>query len=469
MLRIGSATWDARTKVLYQDGQPARLPRRAAECLEMLLAASGQVVTKEELQEKLWPGRVVEESNLAQCISALRKVLGADSIETVVGIGYRMIVSAAEEEHHPRRRFSSFATVAGLILLLGAVAWGLSVWSESSSKRQKADRLYEEAMTLVRAGSLAKGMQAGELLEQAIVLSPNHAQAYAGMAESAARFGKGANNSAIQLARKSVEIDPNCGECQAVLGYVLLTREHDWPAAGQALDRALAIDSRPTQWRLWRAQWLATQGRLPESKSLLASAIADDPSKVSLHSMLAGVHYFAGETKSAIAEADRAIALNPSHTAPYQWLYRIHWVAGNYEDAVLSRAIETVRWGAGSVDLEKSVRDELIGLFRKRGLSGICDRWLDEFQDGSPAKLARCERAIWQLALGRKQAALEELEEALVSKPFHIIYLAADPAYSSLHSEPRFQAILQKLKLPAPKLVEGERKQQALRTVDRDR
>jgi hypothetical protein len=227
----------------------------------------------------------------------------------------------------------------------------------------------------------------------------------------------------------------------------------------------LAIDSHPSQWRLWRAQWLATQRRLPEAKALLQSAVADDPAKANIHTMLAAVHYFSGETKAAIAEADRAISLNPSHAAPFQWLYRIHWVSGNFEDAVLARAIETVRWGAGTTDLEKSVRDEMTGLFRKRGLAAICNRWLDEFHEGAPANVARCERAIWLLTLGRRDDALAELEAAVLSRPFNLIYAAADPAFAPLHSEPRFQAVLRKLNLPQPTLVEGDRKQQALRAI----
>ncbi len=450
MLRIASALWDAQKKVLYHDGQPARLPRRAVDCLEMLLAASGQVVTKEEFQEKLWPGRVVEESNLAQCISALRKVLGQDTVETVVGIGYRlMAVPQPERVAPPRRRFP-IAAVASLLLLIGAAAWGYSRWSEAATKRQRADRLYEEAISLVRVGNFAKGMKAGELFEQAISLVPDHALAYAGMAEAAARYGKGSSNSAGSLAQKAVSLDPNCGECQAVLGFVLLTREHKWAAAGEALDHALAIDPRPAQWRLWRAQWLATQCRFAEAKDVLQRALAEDPSKSNLQAMLAGVHYFSGETNAAIVAAERALANNPTYAAPYFWLYRTHWVAGNYGDAVLNRVIETVRWGAGGTEMEKAERDEYTALFQKKGLAGICERWLSTFANGGPAGVARCDRAMWLLALGRKDDALAELEAALISKPFHVIYLAADPAYKPLHSEPRFQAVLKKLGLPLP-------------------
>jgi hypothetical protein len=113
-------------------------------------------------------------------------------------------------------------------------------------------------------------------------------------------------------------------------------------------------------------------------------------------------------------------------------------------------AIETVRWGAGSPEHEKSVRDDFIGRFRKFGVDRLATDWLAEFGEGPPRDSARCERAIWQLKLGRKEAALEELEAAAITRPFHSIYLAADPAYASLRPEPRFQAVLKKLGLPLP-------------------
>lgn len=446
MIRLGSCHWDPQKKILFADGQPLRLPRRAAECLALLLQASGEVVTKEHLQDQLWQGRAVEESNLAQCISALRKVLGADSIETVVGIGYRFTLLPTAAPPAPLKRFPRFALALLLVLLIAAAYF---VYPRSASRRAEADQLYQQGIALVRAGNLAKGMQANTYFERALAIDPNHALSYAGLAEAAARFAKGSTNASLPLAEKAVRLDPSCGECQAILGYVNLTREWNWAAAGQALERALAIDPRPTQWILWRAQWLATQRRLPEAQSLLESALAQDPSKANLQTMLAGVHYLAGHTQAAIAAAERAISINPSLAAPYLWLYRIHWVAGNYEDAVLAHTLESVRWGAANSEQEQAMRDEEMSHFRQHGISGVCDRWLERFGHGMAADINRCERALWQLRQGRPSEALTELELAVQSRPFHLIYVASDPAYASLHSSPRFQQLLRKLQLPA--------------------
>lgn len=77
--------------MLYLDGQPASLGGRAVELLIALAQRHGRLVTKAELLELVWPGLVVEENNLQVQISALRKVLGAPTIVTVPGRGYRFV------------------------------------------------------------------------------------------------------------------------------------------------------------------------------------------------------------------------------------------------------------------------------------------------------------------------------------------------------------------------------------------
>ena len=55
-------------------------------------------MTKEELLERVWPNLVVEENNLQQQVSTLRKILGRDAIETVAGRGYRFTLPAMRVE-----------------------------------------------------------------------------------------------------------------------------------------------------------------------------------------------------------------------------------------------------------------------------------------------------------------------------------------------------------------------------------
>jgi predicted ATPase/DNA-binding winged helix-turn-helix (wHTH) protein len=78
---------------LLIDGRPATLGSRAFDLLMALIEHRDRVVAKNELLDLVWPGLVVEEGNLAVQISNLRKLLGARSIATIPGRGYRFTAS----------------------------------------------------------------------------------------------------------------------------------------------------------------------------------------------------------------------------------------------------------------------------------------------------------------------------------------------------------------------------------------
>jgi Tol biopolymer transport system component/DNA-binding winged helix-turn-helix (wHTH) protein len=104
--QFGEFTLDAGAKVLLRHDQPVHLTMKAVETLLVLVENAGQVVTKEELMEAVWPGRVVEEANLVQNIAVIRRTLGAPqgspaSIETFPGRGYRLPGPVTLVEHPP--------------------------------------------------------------------------------------------------------------------------------------------------------------------------------------------------------------------------------------------------------------------------------------------------------------------------------------------------------------------------------
>ena len=92
---------DSVDKVLLKDEQPVPLTPKAIDTLLALVARHGHLVTKEELLQRVWPDAFVEENNLAQNISMLRRVLGEAVgaerfIETVPKRGYRFVAPVTE-------------------------------------------------------------------------------------------------------------------------------------------------------------------------------------------------------------------------------------------------------------------------------------------------------------------------------------------------------------------------------------
>jgi non-specific serine/threonine protein kinase len=86
---------------LYAAGKAVALTPRAFNLLVALVEREGRLATKEELLEQVWPRVIVEENTLHRHVSILRKVLGADAIETVPGIGYRVALESMPIDELP--------------------------------------------------------------------------------------------------------------------------------------------------------------------------------------------------------------------------------------------------------------------------------------------------------------------------------------------------------------------------------
>lgn len=84
---------DLDRRELRTRGAPVPLGGRAFEIIEVLIKSVGELVTKDELLSRIWPGASVEENTLQVHISALRKALGADRgmLKTISGRGYRLL------------------------------------------------------------------------------------------------------------------------------------------------------------------------------------------------------------------------------------------------------------------------------------------------------------------------------------------------------------------------------------------
>ena len=83
-------------RLLLRQGQPVRLTPRVFDTLLVLIQRKGEVISKDDLMRAVWPDTAVEENNLNQNISTLRRALGENRgenryIATVPGQGYRFI------------------------------------------------------------------------------------------------------------------------------------------------------------------------------------------------------------------------------------------------------------------------------------------------------------------------------------------------------------------------------------------
>jgi TolB-like protein/DNA-binding winged helix-turn-helix (wHTH) protein len=96
---FGPYRLDAAERLLLRDGDVVPLQPKVFDLLLALLKCRGRLASKDELMKAVWPDTVVEEANLSNNISILRKTLsnnGDRFIETVPRQGYRFVASVRE-------------------------------------------------------------------------------------------------------------------------------------------------------------------------------------------------------------------------------------------------------------------------------------------------------------------------------------------------------------------------------------
>src|ERR1700683_5444365 len=100
--RFGQFVLDPASRTLSRADSPVSLTPRAFDVLLFLAQNPNRLVTKEELLQAVWGDTIVEEGNLTQYISHLRKALGDNSEDT------RLIVTIARKGY----QFTADVTVA---------------------------------------------------------------------------------------------------------------------------------------------------------------------------------------------------------------------------------------------------------------------------------------------------------------------------------------------------------------------
>ncbi|HZI59606.1 MAG TPA: tetratricopeptide repeat protein [Pyrinomonadaceae bacterium] len=101
LYQFGPFCLDPVKRRLLSDGEVVKLTPKAFETLLVLVQQRGKTIEKDELLKTVWAGTVVEENNLNQSITLLRKTLGdsrqeSQYIATIPGIGYRFVADVKE-------------------------------------------------------------------------------------------------------------------------------------------------------------------------------------------------------------------------------------------------------------------------------------------------------------------------------------------------------------------------------------
>ena len=151
LVRFGAFEADLRTGELRKDGVKLKFSGQPFQVLAILLERPGDVVTREELQKRLWPDTFVDvERNLNTAVNKIREVLGDSSenprfVETLPRRGYRFIGDLEpppqtavpvelNHERHSRRTWLKIAASVFAVAVLAAGAFVVSRWPKRDDR-----------------------------------------------------------------------------------------------------------------------------------------------------------------------------------------------------------------------------------------------------------------------------------------------------------------------------------------------
>jgi len=303
--------------------------------------------------------------------------------------------------------------------------------------------------------SIRKGI---EYFRQAIEVDPTYALAYAGLAESYMPLAWWGYLPAAEAypkvkawALKALEIDDRLAEAHSPLGCVLFMYEHDLESGEKELQRAIELN--PNYPRAYQnyGETLARLGEFEPAAGQIRQALELDPLSPILHVVDALVSYYARRYQEVIPGCRKSLEIEPKFPPAHYFLGLVSEQLGRFEDAVehLQRSVETASQSA-------MFQAELGRAYALWGKEAEARNILQALEEVRKEKYVPAYSfAELYAGLGESERAFHWLDRANEERSPRMLFLNVDPAFDALRSDPQFQDLLRRAKLPARGGVRG--------------
>jgi serine/threonine-protein kinase len=294
---------------------------------------------------------------------------------------------------------------------------------------------------------VAEGIQ---YFEQAIAADPTYAPAYTGLADSYALHVDYRNvpvaegfERAKAYARKALELDETLAEAHASLAWSLFVYDWDWEGAEREFRRAVELDPLYATAHQWYAFLLASSGRHEEALVEGHTAQELDPASLSVRRSLGWLYLYARRYEQAQYHLSRVIAMNPTAEESFRVLGLTFALQGNFEwaERTLREAVglpgastystATLGYALGRAG-QRAEAEAILADLHARAASGYV----------SPVSFATL-----HLGLGEVEPALLWTERAHAERRGWLAYLRVNPIMDPLRAEPRFHALVERMRL----------------------
>jgi DNA-binding winged helix-turn-helix (wHTH) protein/Tfp pilus assembly protein PilF len=424
---FGDFQLDCRVPELKKRGRTVRIPQQPVQILSLLIAAAGNVVTREELREAVWAQdtHVDFDRGINKAINRLRQVLGDRSdrprfIETVPRRGYRFVAIVTP--------------VAAPVRVIST-----QVRETLLTARHFGGKRTIEALT-----------RSVDYFRQTIERDPEYVDAWGGLAETYVMlgiFGLQPAHDAFPAARSAAEralaLDGSSAQALTVIADVRKFYEWDWSGAEDAYRRALALDPGAPRTHQEYAQLLAMLARHEEAFAEIEAARRCDPVSPIIIAFFSYILLEARQYDRAVVAGLKAVEFEATIPVAHFVLGRAYTMVGELQLAI-EALTEAVRI-AGSVPRFESC---LGYAYARAGRRAEAAAILERLTRGPLAPVVGpVAGAMISLGLGDTDAALTGLERAYAAREPGTV-VAGDPFFSELAPGPRYRELMARLRLP---------------------
>lgn len=296
-----------------------------------------------------------------------------------------------------------------------------------------------------------EGMKTGSgYFEQAIVIDPQFALAYAGLADCYSLLGSDvlpasvASAKARTAALKALELDPSIAEGHTALAIVHFYYDWNWSDTERELKRAIELNPNYATAHHWYSVYLSAMGRFPEAVQEAERAHELDPLSPSITISLATQYRDAHRYDRAIELLSAVVELDSNFAPAHLGLGRTYEAMGLWKLSIE----EFQKAAALSHD-----SDSLASLSHAYSASGERAEALKVVKQlqAQQAKsyVSPFEMAAVFASLGDRNKAFSYLEQAYRERDSRLPFLAVDHGFEPLHADPRFLELCRRIGLPA--------------------
>lgn len=329
---------------------------------------------------------------------------------------------------------------------------------EEKQRLQKKTTENIEAYNLYLQGRYYWGQRTREAMpksveqfHKAIEIDPNYALAYSGLADCYIAGGgrhldlsaEEAYAKAREAAQKALELDETLAEAHNSLAGVLTSYFWFWERAENEFIRAIELNPSYATARIWYAEHLYSIGRHDVSIQQARLALELDPLSSMISTALGVSLYFGGEYDQAIQQYQRTLTVTPNFQRAIYWLG-----FGYIKKEMYRQGIEQFKLvfdlSGDSVDL--AALGYAYAVAGQRNEAEEVLRQLEEL--ATQRYVSPVDLAMLHVGLDNNEQAIEYLEKAYEEHADRMSWIKVNPVFDPLRSDPRFQAILQRMNFP---------------------